>query len=148
MCCMTKRSYQNCNLICCHFIKASVIWPCLPINKYFTFMRKKINSLKCLTFHSIKGYEVRRRNPVKYLLLSHGEYTDTEAISPCQENTTAFSWWAAKSRGTFPVARCQPDGSHIVLWLLISDRKSRPGQPYVRKYSRHCSCWQWQRRME
>lgn len=110
-------------------------------------MRKAINSLKCLTYHPIKVYEVRRKNSVKYLHSSHGEYTDTEAVSPRQENTTALCWWAAKSRGTSPVARRQPDVSHIVLWLLISGRKSRPGQPCVRKYSRHCGCWQW-RRME
>lgn len=111
-------------------------------------MGKAINSLKCLTCCSIKVYEVRRRNPVKYLHSSHGEYIDTKAVSPCQENTTALCWWAAKSRGTSPMAWCQIDVSHIVLWMLISDRKSRPGQPYVRKYSRHCGCWQQRRRTE
>lgn len=111
-------------------------------------MRKAINSLKCLTYCSIKVYEIRRRNSVKYLHSSHGEYTDTEAVSPCQENTTARCWRTAKSRGTSPTARRQPDISHVVLCLLTSDRKSRPGQPYVRKYSRHCSCWQRPRRME
>lgn len=58
------------------------------------------------------------------------------------------SWWEAKSRGTSLMVQCQLNIFHIVLWLLISNRKSRPGQPYVRKYSRHCSCWQQWRRME
>lgn len=125
-----------------------MIWLCLPTSKYFVFVRKAVNSLKCLTYCSIKDYELRRRNPVKYLHSSHGEYIDTKAVSPCQENTTALCWCAAKSRGTSPMACCQLSVSHIVLWLLISDRKSRPGQPCVRKYSRHCSCWQWRRRTE
>lgn len=125
-----------------------MIWLCLPTSKYFVFVRKAVNSLKCLTYCSIKDYELRRRNPVKYIHSSHGEYIDTKAVSPCQENTTALCWCAAKSRGTSPMACCQLSVSHIVLWLLISDRKSRPGQPCVRKYSRHCGCWQWRRRTE
>lgn len=59
-----------------------------------------------------------------------GEYTAVEAVSPCQENTTALCWWTAKSRGT-SVAQGQPNLFHTVLWLLTSDRKSRPGQPSV-----------------
>lgn len=35
------------------------------------------------------------------------------------------------------MAQCQPDISYVVLWLLMSDGKSRPGQPSVRKHSRH-----------
>lgn len=53
-----------------------------------------------------------------------------EAVSPCQENTTALCWWTAKIRGT-SVAQHQPNLSHTVLGLLVSDRKSRPGQPSV-----------------
>lgn len=117
-------------------------------SKYFVFVRKAVNSLKCLTYCSIKDYELRRRNPVKYLHSSHGEYIDTKAVSPRQENTTTLCWCTAKSRGTSPMACCQLSVSRIVLWLLISDRKSRPGQPCVRKYSRHCGCWQWRRRTE
>lgn len=40
------------------------------------------------------------------------------------------------------MAQCQPDTSYIVLGLLMSDGKSRPGQPSVRKHSRHHGCWQ------
>lgn len=44
------------------------------------------------------------------------------------------------SRGSMPT-RCLPHCSR----LLLSDRKSKPGQPWVTKYSRHCSCWQQRR---
>lgn len=43
------------------------------------------------------------------------------------------------------MAQCQPGISYIVLRLLTSDGKSRPGQPCVQKHSRHHSCWQQQR---
>lgn len=147
-CCMTKRGYQHFNLISLSFYRSWCDMALFTKSKYFVFVRKAVNSLKCLTYCSIKDYELRRRNPVKYLHSSHGEYIDTKAVSPRQENTTTLCWCTAKSRGTSPMACCQLSVSHIVLWLLISDRKSRPGQPCVRKYSRHCGCWQWRRRTE
>lgn len=122
------------------------MWLCLLRSKNFASMRKAINPLRHLTYCSIKACQVRM-NSVKYLHWSHGDYTDMEVVSTRQKSRTAFCWWAAKSRGTSPMAQCQLDISHIVLWLLIPDRKSRPRQPCVRKNCHHCSCWQWWRRV-
>lgn len=70
-----------------------------------------------------------------------GEYTAMEAVSPCQDNTTALcqeqrDFWGSRPAQPLP---------HCALAVDIRQKVKARGTlcPSVRKHSRHCSCWQW-----
>jgi len=83
---------------------ANLIHLCLLTSKYFVFMRKAINSLKCLRYHSIKIHQVRRRNAVN--ISSHSmenilmwrplsmlrEHNSSPLVSSCSDLCKGPAW--------------------------------------------------------